>query len=1057
MHVAVLLVREKAPGALPRAVLAAICFLVGAAGPARPAPLAVDEEASVLVPGEPQEFELTVGGSRRHRLHLAAGHIVQLEVREKGPRVAVTLLEPSGATLARRETSSETITLFRLLAIANAEGIHLLDVRSSGYGGSGTYRIHVSETQPATDANRARVRADDATGEAVTLSNEGTTESRRKAIARLDAAATTFREAGDRTGLALALHDRGFVETALGDLRALQSMEESLVVFEALADRAGQAAALCGVGRVQLRQGSFEAAFQSFEKAASLAEAIGDPRTLSNYTSNAGITLARVGRFEDALDRFLRAFALGTAVGSPRSQARTLNNIGSAYTDLGELSKALEYFERALSLWRANGMRDGELMTVNNIGGVHSQLGDEVVALGFYEEALRLTPGSAKEEHGRLLNNMANSHAALGDRRRAIELAEQSLALRREVRDRRGEGVTLLTLGRGFRDEGDTDRAMGLFGEALQIQRSIGDRYLEVETLLALAVTERDRGNLRGALPYAEAAVDLIEELRSGTTNPDLRASFVASEHDNYGVYVDLLVRLHEKEPGVGHDAAALRASERARARVLLEALIEARADIRRGVDPALLESERSLQKQLGETAARLSQALGREGASEDVEAARRKLELTKEEYRGLQPRIRRESPRYAALTQPEPATVDEIRGQLLDEDTVLLEFYLGQPRSFLWALTRSGLSTHALPPRKEIEAAARSVYEHLTNRRTTHAVDAIRESDRALAAEMEALSRVLLEGVAARLRSEWRGKRLLVVAPGALAYLPFGALPSLGESTGRPLLHNHEVVVAPSASVLFAQRRERMAQSPGPATVAVVADPVFDAGDPRVRAPARRPGEEPPPARADGVSRAANRMGRDGFSRLPFSRREAEEITRLVPRHTLLRATDFAASRTLVTEGGLANSRVVHFATHGLLDSEHPDLSGLVLSLVDEKGAPRDGFLRMHEIYNLRLPADLVVLSACQTALGRDIRGEGLFGVTRGFMYAGARRVVASLWQVDDESTAELMKRFYRAMLEEHRRPADALRTAQLELSRNRRWSAPFYWAGFVLQGEWQ
>jgi CHAT domain-containing protein len=237
---------------------------------------------------------------------------------------------------------------------------------------------------------------------------------------------------------------------------------------------------------------------------------------------------------------------------------------------------------------------------------------------------------------------------------------------------------------------------------------------------------------------------------------------------------------------------------------------------------------------------------------------------------------------------------------------------------------------------------------------------------------------------------------------------------------------------------------------------VAVLADPVFEAGDPRVHASATAKVARPP-ARPTGLTRAMSSLGRERFSRLPFSRREAEAIAAFVPPTALLQATDFEASRSFVSEARLSDRRVVHFATHGLFDSEHPDLSGLVLSLVDEKGAPRDGFLRMHEIYNLRLPADLVVLSACQTALGREIRGEGLVGLTRGFMYAGARAVVASLWQVDDESTAELMKRFYRGMLKEKRRPADALRKAQLELSRDRRWSAPFYWAGFVLQGEWR
>jgi CHAT domain-containing protein len=190
---------------------------------------------------------------------------------------------------------------------------------------------------------------------------------------------------------------------------------------------------------------------------------------------------------------------------------------------------------------------------------------------------------------------------------------------------------------------------------------------------------------------------------------------------------------------------------------------------------------------------------------------------------------------------------------------------------------------------------------------------------------------------------------------------------------------------------------------------------------------------------------------------RLPFSGREANAIVALAPARQALKATGFQATRAAASSPGLADYRIVHFATHGVLNTLRPELSGVVLSLIYERGVKQDGFLRLHDIYGLRLAADLVVLSGCQTALGKEIRGEGLIGLTRGFMYAGARAVVASLWQVDDESTAELMKRFYRGMLKENRRPADALRTAQLEMSRQKRWSAPFYWAGFVLQGDWR
>jgi CHAT domain-containing protein len=152
-----------------------------------------------------------------------------------------------------------------------------------------------------------------------------------------------------------------------------------------------------------------------------------------------------------------------------------------------------------------------------------------------------------------------------------------------------------------------------------------------------------------------------------------------------------------------------------------------------------------------------------------------------------------------------------------------------------------------------------------------------------------------------------------------------------------------------------------------------------------------------------------------------------------------------------------LGRYRIVHLATHGVLNAEQPELSGLVLSLVDEQGRPQDGFLGLHEVYDLNLPAELVVLSACQTGLGKEIRGEGLVGLTRGFMYAGAERVLASLWNVNDSATARLMKLFYEGIFSKGLSPAAALRAAQLELSKRSQWRSPYYWAAFVLQGEWQ
>jgi len=260
---------------------------------------------------------------------------------------------------------------------------------------------------------------------------------------------------------------------------------------------------------------------------------------------------------------------------------------------------------------------------------------------------------------------------------------------------------------------------------------------------------------------------------------------------------------------------------------------------------------------------------------------------------------------------------------------------------------------------------------------------------------------------------------------------------------------YTSEIVVVDDGSrddTAAVARRELAGRRPAPGTLAVVADPVFETVDPRVRSfvtVAARRGPAP---------------GSDHFQRLGYSQDEAQALLSLVPADQRLAALGFAASRETVLSGALARFRIVHFSTHGVLDAEHPALSRLALSQVDEQGRPRpDGFVRAHEIYGLHLPADLVVLSACSTALGQEIRGEGLVGLTRGFQYAGARAVLVSLWEVDDEATAELMRLFYRELLKHGQPPAAALRTAQETLRRQPDWQAPYYWAGFVLQGDWR
>jgi CHAT domain-containing protein len=262
----------------------------------------------------------------------------------------------------------------------------------------------------------------------------------------------------------------------------------------------------------------------------------------------------------------------------------------------------------------------------------------------------------------------------------------------------------------------------------------------------------------------------------------------------------------------------------------------------------------------------------------------------------------------------------------------------------------------------------------------------------------------------------------------------------------------------------LWLLRQQAKARKPKTMEVAVLADPVFDADDARVPAAVKVASltAEPAPPTSKRLTRSVLDLGTEAggvvrLQRLPGTREEANGILSFVPPGKGMAALDYSASLATATSPELANYRIVHFATHGLLNAKHPELSGVVLSMIDKDGRPQDGYLGLEDVYNMNLPIDLVVLSGCQTALGPEIHGEGVIGLPRGFLHAGASRVVTSLWKVDDLATARIMKRFYRAMQKDHLSPAAALRRAQMEMQADPDWAAPYYWAAFQMQGEWR
>jgi CHAT domain-containing protein len=919
--------------------------------------------------------------------------------------------------------------------------------------------------------------ADDRRGEAQTLSNIAfvylNTADREKALAYFTQALPLRRAAGDRQGEGVTLNGFGVLYHGLGeDQKALDYFRQALALRREAGDRQGEAQTINNIGAIHFEIGEYQKALDYYNQALPLRRAAGDHRGEANALYNIGGVYSQLDEFRKSLEHYNQTLPIWRAAGDRRGEAITLNSIGALYSHQDDRQKALDYYNQALPLFRAISDRRGEAQALDNIAFIRARSGESQQALADFEQSLALRR-AIKDRRGEAfaLTGIGAVYLARGDLPKALAYHEQALALRRSIGERRPQAITLNYLGEIYAARGDAQKALDHYRQALTLWREMGSHAGEAASLAGLARVERDRGNLSEARAEIEAALDKVETLRARTTGHDTRATFFASAQNNYEFYVNLLMRLHREQPAAGYDAAAFQAGERARARNLLEAIAETRAHIRQGVDRELLERERDLQQQLNAQAERLARLPANDRRAE---ALKKKLQSLLTEFQEAQAQIRTRSPRYAALTQPQPLSLKEAQERVLDEHSLLLAYSLGEEQSFLWGVTRTSLHSYTLPGRKAVEAAARRVYALLTARNHRPVEETLgqkqarlRQADTEFREAAAALSRMLIAPAASELPGK---RRLLIVAEGALLYLPFAALPtptrlnnqvSSNPQSNVPLISDYEIVNLPSASVLGALRQEKARRVPPSKLLAVLADPVFQSDDPRIRREneerATRSTTAAAPHLGEEARRAAAESGLTDFTRLRFSRREAEEIAALAPAPASLKALDFAASRDAVKDAELSQYRLLHFATHALSNNEHADLSGIVFSLVDEHGQPVDGFLRLHEIYNLRLNADLVTLSACQTALGKEMRGEGLLSLTRGFIYAGAPRVVASLWSVQDRATAELMKRFYQGLLKKGRAPAVALRAAQLEMMKDKRWSAAYYWAAFSLQGEWR
>jgi len=868
----------------------------------------------------------------------------------------------------------------------------------------------------------------------------------------------------------IALSNSAEVVYAKGDLlNSSRQFDRVAKLFDD--DRKGRAKVHLFAGNIAGTLGEPDKAKEEISRAHSLYQEINNRAGEGLALIGLGLTHS-LGRDErGALKLYREASEVFKSIGDRHSQAISLNSLGQAYENLNAAPIALTNYKSALQLFQDVGALDLASVTMAKVARAHYLLGRFAEARLLYERCLKESRAAGKARgEVNALSELAEVYDAEGHPQQALQLLQKVQSFYESIGDRQGQALFLNRQGDVLFRLGKTEHAQKEYRKALELSEQLGDKGIIIDTVFNLARASQRAGQLDAALAFIRRSLKDIETLRSNVGNPDLRTSYFSGVQQHLELCIEILMQLSKVKPGGGFAEEAFEINEKSRARSLVDLLTESRAGVREGATADLLARERKLR---GLIAARLQYhlrlQLSKSDAAEIDEIAAEIAKLNAQ-YETIQSQLWEQNPHLTSLARFTPLNLKQIQQELHDGNTLLLQYALGKERSYLWAVTSNSFATYELPAGETIENLAREVYKLTTARQRSEGKaigdyqTEVTTSDDLVREKMKSLSQILFEPVADQLAN----KTLLLVPDGALRYIPFDALPVPIAKNAAPgpeslsnltLLDTNEIVEAASMSTLVAIRSARTAKPSSGKLVAVLADPVFSRNDDRVQpggvyaakvqAQSSQSTEEP-------VTRSPDEEIRGGFARLVHASEEADAISAAAPRGSSFVAKGFDASRETAMSPEIGEYQIVHFATHGLLNSQQPEMSGIVLTMVDRNGGEKNGLMPLYDIYSLELSAELTVLSACQTALGKDVKGEGFVGLTHSFISAGSKSVIASLWKVDDRATAELMSRLYDSMLKKGMTPSAALRAAKLEIKRQPQWNAPYFWAGFVLQGDY-
>ncbi|MCD9186031.1 MAG: CHAT domain-containing protein [Pyrinomonadaceae bacterium] len=859
------------------------------------------------------------------------------------------------------------------------------------------------------------------------------------------------------------LFEEGNAELNIGEIlysegnlpQSLSKFSSSIQKFKEVDDRRGQALGHLFSGYSLTDLGYLKDAREHFQQALALLEEGFHVKDRAMVLIVLGGDLFARGEPQQALKYYNAALDTFHLLNDTQNEGVALNGIARIYKELNEPRIAYEIYQQSMRLFEKNNNIDFQSTTLLSLGQNCKMLGKTDEALRHYRKSFEISQFLGKKRIAAYaLNAIAELAEATGNPLGAIAELKKSIELLRSSGDRKGQAETFNSIGDIYAKNRQYLPALRVYRQALQISRTIGDKRLEAQTLYDIALTSRQIGELAESLDNIELALSIIESLRVLIANESLRMSYFSMATKYYDFYINLLMQLDKTMPENDYKFRAWQASEKVRSRVLLESLSLAGVRVKQAQNPELDQREENLARLINEKINLHSNLVTQNKPLEEINRSMQEMRRLFINYEEIRDEIKREDSSLKRLASPEKLDLSAVKTFMRDEpDSVFMEYLLTDEKGYLWTITSDRIESFELPSRSEIEKVSLEYHQILATpppRQSATVTDsnADKQTEDYIAKACELSKMIIPPGALPPDK-----KRLLIVPDKALNYVSFDALllSCASETSSQmsndipsyvPLMTKFETLTTPSAAILMEIRKNRGNEAGAPNFAAIFADPVFE------------PEDSDMPLNQDNrlISKPENSM-----TRLIYSSQEAEQIMEMTSPGNSLLLSRFDANLDEIKNPRIKNYQILHFATHSLANDEIPELSGIYLSQFNKNGEPVPGVLRLQSIYDLNINAKLIVLSSCKSAVGRDISGEGLISLSRGFMSAGAESVVGSLWKIDDQASAELMKYFYTFLIYDRMSLSEALRNAKLKMSTQKKWQSPYFWSGFVLQGEYR